>query len=222
MANNKGLISERIELGNGEVLSFLRVPSYFDPARRPIVYLPTADFSQKQTNEETITMMVRVVDGLLDKHNDSKGIIHTISYKLTRELLQRSRHQNRLISHDEAGTRAEALDQLIQSEAPLVLVSPSFGRGLDLANDRARFQACVKIPFLGLGDKQTSKRRWSGKSGERWYTLEALRNLIQMCGRIVRSADDWGTTYILDERFPRFISQMKRDCPEWFLEAIQW
>ena len=209
-------------LGIKDKVAFHRVPSYFPKENRPIIYLPTADFSQKAASEESIAIAIKVIDGLLDKHENEKGLIHTVSYKLTRELLNRSRHQNRLISHNKAGARAEALEQLVQSQAPLVLVSPSFGRGIDLFGNRARFQICVKIPFLDLGDKQTKKRRWSSKAGERWYTLEALRSLVQMCGRIVRSADDWGITYILDERFPRFILQMKRDCPQWFLEAIQW
>ncbi|GAI99131.1 unnamed protein product, partial [marine sediment metagenome] len=126
------------------------------------------------------------------------------------------------ISHSEAGTRAEALQQLIDSDSPLVLVSPSFGRGVDLFGDRARFQICIKIPFLDLSDKQTAKRRWSGKGGERWYLLETVRAIVQMAGRIVRSADDHGVTYFLDERWSRFYRQMEKDFPPWFREACIW
>lgn len=209
-------------LGIEDEVAFHRVPSTFPKENRPIIYLPTADFSKKASTDESLTLTVRMIDGLLDKHKDEKGIIHTISYKLTRYLLENSRHQNRLISHSEAGTRAEALQRLIDSDSPLVLVSPSFGRGVDLFGDRARFQICVKIPFLDLGDKQTAKRRWSGKGGERWYLLETVRNVVQLAGRIVRSADDHGVTYILDSRFERFFRQMKRDFPPWFAEAIIW
>ena len=209
-------------LGIEDEVAFYRVPSTFPKEHRPIIYLPTADFSLKSANDESLALMIRMVDGLLDKHKSDKGLIHTISYKLTRELLNRSRHQDRLISHNEAGTRTEALKQLIESEVPLVLVSPSFGRGIDLFDDRARFQVICKIPFLDLGNKQTTKRRWAGKSGERWYLLETVRALVQMAGRIVRSAEDHGTTYILDSRFEKFFKQMKRDFPAWFTEAIIW
>jgi len=76
---------------------------------------------------------------------------------------------------------------------------------------------------MDLGDKQTSKRRWSGKkAGERWYILECARAIVQMAGRIVRSADDWGTAYILDERWERFYRQIEKDLPPWFKEACQW
>jgi len=209
-------------LGIEDEVTFHRVPSTFPRENRPVIHLPTADFSLKSANGEALMLMVRMVDGLLDKHKAQKGIIHAVSYKIAKYLLEHSRHQDRLISHSEAGTRAEALRRLIESEMPLVLVSPSFGRGVDLFGDRARFQICVKIPFPDLGDKQTAKRRWSGKAGERWYLLETVRAIVQMAGRIVRSADDWGVTYILDERWPRFYHQMERDFPLWFREACVW
>lgn len=216
------LVVDEIPLPNGERLGFLHIPSYFPKEHRPIVPFPTADFSLKSANDESLALMIRVVDGLLDKHKDEKGIVHAISYKIAKYLLEHSRHRDRLISHSEAGTRGAALQRLIDSESPLVLISPSFGRGVDLFGDRARFQIICKIPFLDLGDKQTSKRRWSGKAGERWYLLETVRAIVQMAGRIVRSEDDHGTTYILDSRFERFFKQMRKDFPLWFAEAIIW
>lgn len=222
MAQIAKLITDEVMLPNGEQLGFLRIPSYFPKEHRPITPLSVADLSLKSANAESLTLTMRMVDGLLDKHSNEKGIIHAISYALAKYILEHSRHQDRLISHSEAGTRGAALQQLIESESPLVLVSPSFGRGVDLFGDRARFQIICKIPFLDLGDKQTAKRRWSGKGGERWYLLETVRAIVQMAGRIVRSTDDYGTTYILDSRFERFFKQIGKDFPPWFAEAIVW
>lgn len=209
-------------LGIEEEVSFRRDPSTFPKENMPIIPLSVADLSLKTTNAESLALIMRMIGGLLDKHKDEKGIIHAISYVITKYILEHSQHRNRLISHSEAGTRSAALQQLIDSESPLVLVSPSFGRGVDLFGERARFQIICKIPFLDLGDKQTAKRRWSGKGGERWYLLETVRAIVQMAGRIVRSADDYGTTYILDSRFERFFKQMHKDFPPWFTEAIVW
>ncbi|GAI92399.1 unnamed protein product, partial [marine sediment metagenome] len=80
-------------LGIDDEVAFYRVPSTFPKEHRPVVYLPTANFSLKSANDESLALMVRVVDGLLDKHKDEKGIIHAISYKITRYLLEHSRHQ---------------------------------------------------------------------------------------------------------------------------------
>lgn len=216
------LAAEIIALPNGLKLAFLRAPSYFDPQNHPFIYLPVADFSYKAINDEVKLLMIRVIDGLLDKYKSVKGLIHAISYDMARYICEYSCHQDRLISHSSAETRAEALEQLIQSEAPLVLVSPSFERGIDLSDDKARFQIIVKLPFMHLKDKQVQKRYFSGKGGKHWYNLECARALVQMAGRIVRSANDYGTTYILDERWPRFYRQMEKDFPEWFKEACQW
>lgn len=209
-------------LGIDDDIPFRRNRSTFPKEIRPIAPVPAGDFSYKETTPESKDMMVRVIDGLMDKHAEEKGIIHAISYPTAEYIINNSRHQDRLISHRDAGTRTQALDQLISSDSPLVLVSPSFGRGVDLFGDRARFQIIVKLPFMQLKDKQTKKRRWSGKMGERWFVLECVRAIVQMSGRIVRSKDDYGITYILDSRFERFYQQMRRDFPSWFREAIIW
>ena len=160
------IVTESITLLNGLRLAFLRAPSYFDPQKRPFIHLPVADFSFKAINDEIMLLMIRVIDGLLDKYKDQKGLIHAISYDMARYICEHSRHQGRIISHSSAETRAEALEQLIQSEAPLVLVSPSFERGIDLSDDKARFQIIVKLPFMQRKDKQVEKRYFSGKGGE--------------------------------------------------------
>jgi len=100
------LIEEHITLKDGQQASFGRISSSFPKENRPIIYLPTADFSQKAADEESTIMMIRVIDGLLDKHQNEKGLIHTISYKLAKELLSKSRHHNRL-SH----TRRQGREQ---------------------------------------------------------------------------------------------------------------
>jgi len=209
-------------LGIDEHIPFRRNRSTFPKEIRPIVPVPAGDLSYKKATLETKAMVVRIIDGLLDKHAGEKGLIHAISYDTGKYIRENSSHRDRLITHTDAGTRTQALDQLISSDSPLVLVSPSFGRGVDLFGDRARFQIIVKLPFMQLKDKQTKKRRWSGKRGERWFLLECVRAIVQMSGRIVRSADDYGVTYILDSRFERFYKQMEGDFPEWFREAIQW
>lgn len=209
-------------LGIDEAIPFRRNPSTFPKEIRPIVPVPAGDLSYKATTPETMAMVVRIIDSLMDKHAGDKGLLHAISYDTAKYIMENSRHQDRLISHSDAGTRTQALDRLIASDSPLVLVSPSFGRGVDLFGDRARFQIIVKLPFMQLKDKQTKKRRYSGKMGERWFVLECVRAIVQMSGRIVRSKDDYGITYILDSRFERFYKQMKGDFPSWFSEAIIW
>lgn len=52
--------------------------------------------------------------------------------------------------------------------------------------------------------------------GQRWYDLSALQQIIQASGRIVRSKEDWGETYILDRTALKLIEKYRTECPEWF------
>jgi len=209
-------------LGIEDEVPFHRTPSTFPPENCPIIFLPVANFSKETTDDEAITGLVRTIDAILDNYKGKKGIIHTVSYKIANILLMQSKHDGRLISHQEAGARAEVLAKLKESSEPLVLTSPGFGRGVDLPYDDARFGILCKLPFGDLGDKQTAKRRWSGKSGERWYLLECVRAIVQARGRIMRAPDDHGDFFILDQRFESFYAQMKDSFPREFREAIVW
>lgn len=202
-------------------ISYHQVPSTFPVENRPVVFLPVADFSRKAMDDDGMQAMVRTIDSLIDKHAAEKGLIHAVSYNTARYIMERSRHREKLMTHNGSADRINALDAYMASVEPRVMVSPSFVRGVDLRDDLARYQILCKLPFADLSDKQTQRRRWSGKVGERWYLLEAVHNIVQMAGRIVRSPTDWGTTYILDTRWEDFFEKNRRDFPSWFTEAVQ-
>lgn len=44
--------------------------------------------------------------------------------------------------------------------------------------------------------------------------------LIQASGRIVRSREDWGETYILDRSALKLIDKYRNECPDWFLKRL--
>jgi Rad3-related DNA helicase len=57
--------------------------------------------------------------------------------------------------------------------------------------------------------------------GQRWYEMSALQMIIQAAGRIVRSREDWGETYILDMNAMKLIQKYKQECPDWFLKRLK-
>lgn len=130
----------------------------------------------------------------------------------------------RMITHD-SKNREEVIEEFKKSKDPLILVSPSLERGLDLNGDLGRFVIFVKTPFLYLGDKLTSARLYGGgKAGQLWYTSSCLQSLIQGCGRVVRSKDDWGHAYLIDELSKKLIfSNIKilKEYYQYFLDAIE-
>ena len=107
------------------------------------------------------------------------------------------------------------LEEFKRASNGTVLVASSMDRGVDLPGDLCRVVVVMKIPFLNLGDKQISTRLYSGKkSGQLWYTVSAIRTLIQMCGRGIRSAEDQCDIYILDAQFERLYRD-KYLFPQW-------
>jgi Rad3-related DNA helicase len=70
-----------------------------------------------------------------------------------------------------------------------------------------------------LGDQQVSARLHT-RGGQQWYNVQAVRSLIQMTGRGVRSADDWCTSYILDSSYYKLAKGNKHLLPGWWREAL--
>ncbi|MBA7588223.1 hypothetical protein ES708_30275 [subsurface metagenome] len=83
-------------LGIDDAIPFRRNSSTFPKEIRPIVPLSIGDFSFKATTPESMGMMVRMIDGLLDKHIEEKGLVHAISYPTAKYIMENSRHSNRL------------------------------------------------------------------------------------------------------------------------------
>jgi Rad3-related DNA helicase len=54
----------------------------------------------------------------------------------------------------------------------------------------------------------------------KWYARQAMVAILQGCGRVVRSEDDWGFTYILDSNFGFLYKQMKNRVPVWWKDAL--
>ena len=87
-----------------------------------------------------------------------------------------------------------------------------------MKGDLARFAIVVKVPFGFLGD-QWIKRRLD--MSQEWYQRQALIDIIQGGGRIVRSSDDWGNVYILDQSFGYLKKMTDRMIPQWWKDSYR-
>ena len=126
-----------------------------------------------------------------------------------------------MLTYDQAKDRESKLEEFKKAPQGTVLVASSMDRGVDLPGDLCRVVVVMKIPFLNLGDKQISTRLYSGKkAGQLWYNVSAIRTLIQMCGRGIRSEEDRCDIYILDAQFERLYRD-KYLFPQWWREALQ-
>jgi Rad3-related DNA helicase len=175
----------------------------------------------RKTKGSEFPTLVAAIDRILDDHPSEKGLIHCVSYSNVKYILENSRHQHRLITHGEKDRKSQ-LYHFVGSSRPLVLLSPSMERGVDLPYDHCRFIVIAKMPFPYLGDPQVSARLYRGKSaGQAWYNAATARRIVQATGRGMRAPDDSCVSYILDSAFGDFYQKNMAMFPQWWREAVR-
>jgi ATP-dependent DNA helicase DinG len=202
-------------------VAWLRIPQGFPPENRPIMMGLVGSMSKRNITE-TMPAFLRVVDKILTKHGNQKGLIHCNSYDLGTKLtnhFQSTAHAKRLLYPKNADERSPLYKQHLDSPEPTVLISPSMTEGFDFKDDAARWQIIAKMPYPYLGDLQISTKK---ELDPDWYAMQTAMAIIQACGRIVRSETDTGVTYILDSDFRLLWDRYERFFPGWFRKAIVW
>jgi Rad3-related DNA helicase len=194
---------------------YYSIASPFNVKNRPIYYMPVGKMSFK-SKDETFKRYIPYIQKLLDKYKNKKGIIHTNSFELAK-WIENSIKDPRLIFHD-SSNKDEMLRLHMESEKPTVIVSPSMGTGVSFDNDSARFQIIAKIPYPSLASQKNKLRQ---NNNPDWYSWRTACSLQQACGRIVRSATDYGDTIIIDGGFGDVIKHSSQFLPDWFQDAVK-
>lgn len=194
---------------------YIEVPSTFPVENRPFFYEPIAKMNY-QNMQSNLKNIVKFIDDIMEK-NQTKGIVHCVSYNNMNFIKNNSRYSSRLLIHDSTN-KNQVLKQFYASKDK-VLVSPSSQEGLNLQDDLSRWQVLIKVPYLSLGDKQI-KRRMEIDSD--WYAYQAVLAIIQSTGRSCRSEIDWCKTYMLDGNFERLYEFNEELFTSDFKESIVW
>ncbi|WP_122089964.1 helicase C-terminal domain-containing protein [Halalkalicoccus subterraneus] len=190
----------------------------------PVENRPLYDVTQgKMTYDEregTIPKVARVLVRIMARHSDEKGIVHAHSYAIQdrlASLLSDFGVGDRMRTHDREDRNA-ALEAWKESDRADVFLSVKMEEALDLADDLARWQVICKAPYLNTRDSRVAHRLERGRWA--WYHRAALRTVIQACGRVVRSPDDYGATYLADSSLLDLFERARSDMPPWFAEQV--
>lgn len=197
---------------------YIRVPSTFPIVNRPIIakaeYQVDTSFAKWNENfEEMITKMEKI----MAIFHDAKGLIHAPSYEAAEQIVNRI-GGTRVMTHSKGDTQ-DKLQAFYDSTEPLVFVSPVCQQGVDFKEDRARFQIITRVPYLNTSEPFVEHKV---KNDFPWYNFQALVVFGQMLGRVNRSEEDYGATFLMDSRFNKFITKNMRLIPKWVLSAIVW
>jgi Rad3-related DNA helicase len=210
---------------NEEQSAYIDLTSEFEPENRPVFFMPQMKMNAQwraPDNASRRKKMSAKISEILEMHKDDSGIIHTGNFAIARWLVEELEFTapQRIYHHNpESGTdRNKVIDAFQADPKPALLISPSITEGLDLKDDLSRFAIIAKVPFGFLGDQWIKKRMNMSKE---WYNRRAMIDIIQGAGRVVRSEEDWGNTYILDESFRYLFQQSQDSVPKWWKDAYR-
>lgn len=202
---------------NPESAYFIRIGSSFPTVSRPIYmkkeYLIDTSYAKWNENKEQLTS---ILQNILEKFKDVKGLIHVPSYSAGNEIKDWLKNP-RLKTHTSENFVHE-LDRFYKSKKADVFVSPTCQQGVDFKDERARFQIIVRVPYLNTSDRFVE---YQVKNNFPWYNHQALILFGQQIGRINRNEEDFGVTVLIDERFVKFINRNKKSLPKWLLDSIR-
>lgn len=192
------------------------VPSQFPPENRPVIYRGVAanTYSNK---DHAYPAIAEEVAAIVDENPGCRILVHTVSYHLNKFIFEHVKHP-RLMTYWSARYRDATLKKFLDTRDG-VLLAPSFERGIDLPGEDCEVIIIAKVPYPNKGDKQVNARLYS-YGGEKWYSVQTVRSIVQMTGRGMRHKNDWCDTYILDTSFKRLLKENKRLFPSWWLEAL--
>jgi Rad3-related DNA helicase len=193
MSATLGDVRAYAKLTAAKSVKVIKIDPDFDFSKSPIVVVDKFRMSYKK-KDENFSSVVALMDKIIEKHQGQKGIIHSGSYDFAKRIISQSKNSDRIISYDDSATKRDTLEAFYNSDDK-ILVGPSILDGLDLYDDRSRFQIFFKVPYPSLANPLIAGKL---KKSNEWYEWKTSINIVQGIGRSVRNETDWAITYFLD------------------------
>ena len=200
-------------------VALVEVPHTFPVENRPLFDVTQGKMTYEE-RDETLPKLARVLVRIMQRHPDEKGLVHCHSYAIQNRLeslLDEFGVTPRVRSHD-SDDRDGQLEAWKRSDDPTVFLSVKMEEALDLEGDLCRWQLLCKAPYPNTRDSRVAHRLEEGQWG--WYYRAALRTVIQGCGRVVRSPEDYGATYLGDSSLLDLFERARTDMPDWFARQV--
>lgn len=196
--------------------TYIDIPSAFPVDRRPIFIRPVARMNVESTKDpRTLTALADTIDNIIEKYAGRRGVVHSGSFALGREIAARSRYAARMVLAEPGNNHVQ---EFIDREGA-VYVSPSAYEGYDFKDDLCRFNIVAKVSWPNRGDPVTAMQL---KLIPGFNEYEAASALVQAAGRGMRHDADWCHTYVLDESVNMLIGRTRGTLPSWFTAALRW
>lgn len=179
---------------------FYEYYTHVNPAKSPIMYIPTAKVNMYAQPWELRKIVARV-DEIFESRMDRKGIVHTSNYKLRDFIMSNSKYSRYFVSNytNQGDLTSHVIDTFKEMAPPALLVSPSLTTGYDFPYDDCRYQIIAKLNYPYAGSKVEQART---KLNPDRGSAHAVLSLQQAVGRGDRASDDFQEVFIIDDAFP--------------------
>jgi Rad3-related DNA helicase len=194
---------------------WVEVESPIPSTRRPIKIRPIANLSYYNQSTQ-LPAAIKWLDEALTNLPE-KGLVHAtygLSFKLS-ALWRR----DRVMYHNQRNKK-EVYDRWLASDPAegKVLVACGLYEGISLNEELARWQVILKIPYPNMKDPAVFAKMQARPESYQW---DAIRQLVQAAGRVCRTPEDFGKTFIIDTGWNNLYSRYKHLFPKFFIEAIE-
>lgn len=209
---------EQLGLGGGRRrVCYIECKSPIPHRSRPIIIDPVVSVNRNNMNEAAVQLAEYIEERAQD-HMGEKGVIHA-TYQMA-GILAGHLTGPRYMFHTR-DTKADVYREFRESRPSdgRILVACGMYEGIDLPQDLGRWQVISKIPWQSLGSPAV---RYQADRDPEWFNWETWKTLIQACGRICRTPEDYGITYIPDGSIRRLWRESVNLTPEWWRDAVIW
>lgn len=191
-------------------VAWISVPSPIEAWRRPVIRDCHLDIRYGCDTAEygKLAAYIEEVCSLFPGH---KGLVH-MPYSLA-DRMRALLTDERYLFHTKANKMAK-FEEFKRSDDK-VLVCSGLYEGVDLPLDLGRFQVLATCPWLSLAD---SAVKYKAETDRDWYLWECLKTVVQGSGRICRTPEDFGYTFLAAKSTLRLPEAM---YPGYFADAVK-
>lgn len=193
------------------------------PKNRMLLNLRNA-YNGRKAKNVPVPELAQILLNIVKYAKKKNVLIHTTYSKMERLADEMHNINPYLRLHTHNSENKQTIIEQWKEEGG-ILLGAGVDTGLDLKDNLCRVNIIYNIRWPSLGDHWVEKRK-SWANGQRWYTLEALKYVIQAAGRGVRHENDWCLTLCLDPNLKMIVQMLQNryniNVPSTFLDATNF
>jgi len=198
------------------VINYVKHPYPVD--NRLVNLVPVGSMSYRNRND-TLPILVSVINGILSHHKGQAGLILPNSKWLEVEIANGIVDDSRILRHKSTSFSLNNAIKRWEGSRDKVIISTYISMGFD--GSHGDFIMIPKVGYASLGDPWVQARLAIRGFGEREYQWNAIKDAIQKSLRSTRSETDKSVIYLLDSDYLALLKRNREDWLEWYLESIR-